>query len=29
MIKKIWEALIEWAEAINEHRRKSNIRGMY
>ena len=28
-LSKIWEALIQWAEEVNEYRRKNNIRNMY
>jgi hypothetical protein len=29
IISKFWNALIDWAEEINEYRRKNNVRGMY
>lgn len=29
IINRIWNALIEWAEIIAEHRRKNGIHGMY
>jgi hypothetical protein len=29
IISKFWNALIDWAEEINEYRRRNNIRGMY
>ena len=28
-LSNLWEALIQWAEEINEYRRKNNIRNMY
>jgi hypothetical protein len=29
IISKFWNALIDWAEEINEYRRRNNVRGMY
>jgi hypothetical protein len=29
IISKFWNTLIDWAEEINEYRRRNNIRGMY
>ena len=29
IISRFWDMLIEWAEEVNEYRRKNNIRGMY
>ena len=29
LINRFWNALIEWAEELNEYRRKNGIRAMY
>jgi hypothetical protein len=29
LIKKIWDTLMDWAEEVNEYRRRNNVRGMY
>jgi hypothetical protein len=29
LIKKMWDYLLEWAEEVNEYRRRNNVRGMY
>jgi hypothetical protein len=28
-LRNLWNALMDWAEEINEHRRKNGIRSMY
>lgn len=28
-LSKLWNILMEWAEEVNEYRRKNNVRGMY
>lgn len=29
LVKNIWNALIDWAEELNEYRRKNNIHRMF
>lgn len=29
LIKRFWEALLEWSEEIYEYRRKNGMHGMY
>jgi hypothetical protein len=29
ILTKIWDALVDWAEEVNEYRRKNGIRSMY